>query len=469
MDIALTKRRRNVDVRPFNILSICSGGGGLDLGVRLACRNSYTQCYVEIEAYACEILASRMEEGALCEAPVWSNIKTFDGKPWRGKVDCIIGGYPCQPWSYAGQRKGKDDPRHLWPHIARIIREVEPGYCFFENVAGHLSLGFDDVSAELREMGYEIEAGLFSASEVGASHIRKRLFVLAARKECVQSMADACRERRQQITGSAYANEGEHERWAKDEGDQPERPNQDASGTMAAAICPKGDDYEILADPAKRGKRERLGKQKKAAARGESGTEGHGEELAHANGIRPLDVKQSTQGRSTEPTPEHSRGILPPHGREEMVNAEGVAEREPNDEACSVPRGESRTYLGWGCGDVVDPEGLRGEEVKWLEQDGLLQEVASYGGIALENGPIPLFPPGPDDSNGWWQALCVESSVEPKICNLVDELAIGLGGGPDGNRIDQLRLLGNGVVPTCAAYAFGILFVKHVNRFESAN
>jgi len=169
-----------VGLPSFQYLSICSGNGGLDLGVRLALETTKCCCYVENEAFAIEVLAQRMEEGSLDPAPIWSDLRTFDGKPWRGKIQGIIGGYPCQPWSLAGKRLGKEDPRHLWPSISRIIREIEPSYCFFENVEGHISLGLPEVRAELRAMGFRVEAGLFSAAEMGGSHIRKRLFIFAA-------------------------------------------------------------------------------------------------------------------------------------------------------------------------------------------------------------------------------------------------------------------------------------------------
>lgn len=169
----------NVDTRTFNVLSLCSGVGQLDIGVKLAVPVARTICYVEIEAFPCEILVSRMEDGNLDEAPVWSDLRTFDGKPWRGKVDCIIGGYPCQPFSVAGKMGGSDDPRHLWPAIARIVREVEPAWCFFENVRNHINIGFEEVRDELQGMGYDVEAGIYSAEEVGAPHKRDRLFIMA--------------------------------------------------------------------------------------------------------------------------------------------------------------------------------------------------------------------------------------------------------------------------------------------------
>ena len=93
-------------------------------------------------------------------------------------MDLIVGGYPCQPFSSAGKRLGEDDPRHLWPEIRRITKEIKPRFVFFENVAGHLTLGLCDVLRDLQEMGFRCSAGLFTAEEVGASHRRERLFIL---------------------------------------------------------------------------------------------------------------------------------------------------------------------------------------------------------------------------------------------------------------------------------------------------
>ena len=115
-------------------------------------------------------------------AVVWDDVATFDGRPWRGAVDIVTAGYPCQPFSVAGKRRGADDPRHLWPHVARIIGEVEPPFVFLENVAHHLRLGFPEVASGLVGMGYRLAAGLFTAAEVGAPHKRERLFILAIRE-----------------------------------------------------------------------------------------------------------------------------------------------------------------------------------------------------------------------------------------------------------------------------------------------
>lgn len=140
-----------------------------------------TVCYVEREFAAAKILAGQMEQGLLDSAPVWSDVKTFArvAARLRGCVDILTGGYPCQPFSMAGKRGGREDPRHLWPDIFDIIRAAEPVCCFFENVAGHLTLGFAEVCHGLHEAGYEVEAGLYTAAETGASHLRQRLFILA--------------------------------------------------------------------------------------------------------------------------------------------------------------------------------------------------------------------------------------------------------------------------------------------------
>ncbi len=125
-------------------------------------------CYVEREAYCCEVLVSRMEETRLDEAPVWTDLAVFDGHPWCGVVDCVIAGLPCQPFSVAGKSQGDGDERYVWPDFFRILGEVQPAMVFLENVPGILAW-FRSIGEKLCGLGYEIEAGLFTASEVGAS------------------------------------------------------------------------------------------------------------------------------------------------------------------------------------------------------------------------------------------------------------------------------------------------------------
>jgi len=168
-----------VAIHPVNGLSLCSGVGGLELGVSLALRGYRAVCHVEREAYAASVLVSRMADGSLAQAPIWGDVKTFDGRQWRGVVDIVTAGYPCQPFSISGVRRGESDPRHIWPDIARIIGETRPALIFAENVPGHLSLGFDNVVEDMEGMGYRTAAILATAWALGAPHIRERLFWLA--------------------------------------------------------------------------------------------------------------------------------------------------------------------------------------------------------------------------------------------------------------------------------------------------
>jgi DNA (cytosine-5)-methyltransferase 1 len=160
-------------------LALCAGVGGLEIGVHIAEPGYRTVCFVEREAFAAATLVARMGDAALDRAPVWDDLVTFEGRPWRGKVSVVTGGYPCQPFSFSGLRRGEADPRHPWPQIRRIVGEIRPEWCFFENVEGHLTLGAAEVFADLSALDYTVKAGLFSAIETGAAHVRRRLFILA--------------------------------------------------------------------------------------------------------------------------------------------------------------------------------------------------------------------------------------------------------------------------------------------------
>jgi len=180
----------NVDnTETINVLSLCTGYGGLELGLSLALEGVLRVVAVEVEAYAMANLAAKAQEGKLAIEAMWPDLKTFPAERFRGCFDYLLAGYPCQSFSVAGKRLGTKDPRWVWPHIARIIEAVEPVWCIFENVPGHLSIGLPEVYCSLRNMGYSVEAGLFTAAEVGAPHKRQRLFIMAHRgrhKRCSQ-------------------------------------------------------------------------------------------------------------------------------------------------------------------------------------------------------------------------------------------------------------------------------------------
>ena len=161
------------------VLSFCSGYGGIERGLDLSGLEHRVIAYVEIEAFAIANLVAKMETGQLPPCPIYSDIKTFPAHLFRGKVDIITGGYPCQPFSLSGNRKGEDDERHIWKHIRRHTQAIKPAKCFFENVRGHISLGLNTVISDMEEDGYRTTWGIFSANEVGAPHERKRVFILS--------------------------------------------------------------------------------------------------------------------------------------------------------------------------------------------------------------------------------------------------------------------------------------------------
>jgi DNA (cytosine-5)-methyltransferase 1 len=167
-----------VDTPPTNHLSFCAGYGGIDLALKSVVQTCRTIAYVEIEAFAIANLVAKMEAGELDQAPVWTDVKTFPAEQFHGLVDIVSGGYPCQPFSAAGKRLGTEDPRHLWPFLRGAVRAIRPGRVFLENVEGHISLGLPTVLSDLDEDGYDATWGIFSAAEVGASHQRKRVFIL---------------------------------------------------------------------------------------------------------------------------------------------------------------------------------------------------------------------------------------------------------------------------------------------------
>ena len=178
--------------KELRTVAFCAGYAGIERGLEMAGQPCRVVAYSEIEAFAVANLVAKMETGALDTAPVWTNLKTFPMEVFRGKVDFLTGGFPCQPFSAAGARGADEDPRHLFPHFKRFAETVKPRFVFLENVDGIASakLGGDNwsdpkgtpvllhVCRELERVGYRVAAGCFSAREVGAPHKRRRWFIL---------------------------------------------------------------------------------------------------------------------------------------------------------------------------------------------------------------------------------------------------------------------------------------------------
>lgn len=183
----------------MNELALFAGAGGGILGGHLL--GWRTVCAVEIEDYPRRVLLQRQRDGILPRFPIWDDITTFDGRPWKGRVDIVSGGFPCQDISAAGKGAGIEGERSgLWGEMARVVDEVRPRFVFVENSPMLTSRGLGVVLGDLAEMGYYARWCVLGADDAGAPHRRKRIWILAyARsRRCIEQ-----REREVQQQGRA--------------------------------------------------------------------------------------------------------------------------------------------------------------------------------------------------------------------------------------------------------------------------
>ena len=166
----------------MNELALFAGAGGGILGGHLL--GWRTVCAVEWEAYPASVLCARQNDGLLPSFPIWDDVQTFDGKPWQGIVDVVSGGFPCQDISAAGGGAGITGKRSsMWKHMARIICEVRPKFVFVENSPMLTSRGLGVVLGDLAKMGFDAEWGVLGAANVGAPHLRERIWICAKQRE----------------------------------------------------------------------------------------------------------------------------------------------------------------------------------------------------------------------------------------------------------------------------------------------
>ena len=163
-------------------LSLFSGYCGITLGLKLAGLDIRTVAYCEHDKYCQEIIRQRVRDGYLNDAPIWPDVRSLDGFGFNGCVDIVTAGFPCQPHSHAGRKRGAQDERNLWPDTLRVVGEVRPRWILLENVRG-ICDGKDPFAAkvvgQLSQTGYDCEWGIVSASQAGAPHRRDRWWCLA--------------------------------------------------------------------------------------------------------------------------------------------------------------------------------------------------------------------------------------------------------------------------------------------------
>ena len=228
--------------------SLFSGIGGLDLGLERAGMRVIWQS--EIDPYACKVLKKHWPE-----VPNYGDIKEIK---WEevARPDVICGGYPCQPFSQAGKRRGEEDPRHLWPWVREAISELRPQYAILENVRGHLSMGGLSVIGELAAIGYDAEWRIVSAASVGANHRRDRIIIVAypsrklgngikdhqgnsTRPEEVPEPGDGSRTQNVAYPDGSHSSNGRQREVISSE-DRSRRDDRGGSGSDTWEVCMEG-------------------------------------------------------------------------------------------------------------------------------------------------------------------------------------------------------------------------------------
>lgn len=174
-------------IRMLKVLDLFSGIGGFSLGLERA--GFETVAFCEIEKYPRRVLKKHWPD-----VPIFEDVRTLDGKQFRGTVELICGGFPCQPFSFAGKRRGKEDNRHLWPEMLRLIREIKPAFVIGENVAGFIRMALDDVLFDLESEGYTCQTFVIPACAVGAVHRRDRVWIVASSCKSTRPVLPTIRE-----------------------------------------------------------------------------------------------------------------------------------------------------------------------------------------------------------------------------------------------------------------------------------
>lgn len=156
----------------LRVLDLFSGIGGFSLGLERT-GGFETVAFCEIDPYCRAVLRKHWPD-----VPIHEDVRTLRGDEY-GPVDVVCGGYPCQPFSHAGKRRGAEDDRHLWPEVHRIVASIRPAWCLFENVAGHISMGLDQVLSDLAGEGYAAQPLVIPACALNAPHRRDRVWIVA--------------------------------------------------------------------------------------------------------------------------------------------------------------------------------------------------------------------------------------------------------------------------------------------------
>ena len=418
-----------------NVISLYSGGGGLDIGFRLAVPNARTVCYVEREISSVSVLVNGIEKGILDDAPIWTNSTTFDGSPWIGKVDWIIGGFPCQPWSVAGKREGKEDERWLWDDIKQIGLSVRPKGFFLENVSGLITgHGIDTILGDLSEMGFDAQWGSVKAADIGASHRRERVFILAYKRG---------------IRWGGWS-QGNEERIELNV--QTERPFSKCCSQLAHT---KGDGLTQTDRVDGWGEcQSQEGNEIRNISRARSNSELDDTKHDGQSSLSRNKSRSTEQSESRQPSKYVGNTKRKGLERHSEHSSSVSKEREEREDSGDVSSGVTRK--------LADTDGKRPDkiQIRWE-----LTSNEELGDAEQQKTELKTFPPNPNSTE--WERIVRDypklapalqkSAFESDIRRVADGVATGL------HRVDRLRILGNGVVPLQAAYALTVL----ARRFQT--
>ena len=395
----------------MNELALFAGAGGGILGGHLL--KWRTVCAVEWEQYPASVLCARQNDKILPPFPIWDDVQTFDGKPWRGIVDVVSGGFPCQDISAAGKGAGiEGNKSSMWKHMARIIGEVRPQFVFVENSPMLTSRGLGTVLADLSSMGFNAKWGVVSAADIGANHQRERIWIRAEQRNILShtkhngfgwrqqqsesiaktvDMANAnCKQSGSLEGGRSNINGGEECNHIQRIFDVDERSLQKQIGQILA-------DTDSLTSKIRRDD---------FANEEISGKRGNNRDRSGGDDFRELDTKEDdTMADSNEyGTQSQSSNTGKPS---EWIDSSGIAGRNQ---------------------DVTDSmqSGLQGGGEVWQTDNEIGQNAELWRTAAKRS---------------WW-------TTEPNVGRVANGLA---------GRVDRLKAIGNGQVPLCAATAWELL------------
>jgi len=436
-------------------LSLCSGYDGIGIALKRVLPDLRTIAHVEIEAFAICNLVTKMEEGKLDSAPVFTDLKRFPFEDLRERQPTILSaGFPCQPFSSAGKRQATDDPRHLYPFIADGITACRPEYVFLENVEGIVSSKTADgesvllyVLRDLESRGYTCSWGTFSAAEIGAPHLRKRVFILAKladgesiERQRTESIGDRCERPEETVGGSSsYVADGVSTGLEGHAGDVDETTGQTGRGTHRP-ISQSGLSRTVY--PSRPGERQCSWEEPRVVSSEASS------KLGDTDGALRL----------------NERGIPREEGRTtERSDVTGTSEEERGEYVGDAS--SERSHRGSKDGTDVEPEVLGTRHESYVADES---SERRRGRTRNSNGDGKRFQSdtqGRNDLRGEAEGCCVgddASEAESELGGTTDGTARGVDAIV--NRTDRLRLLGNGVVPDCAELAFRTLFNQLHNQ-----